>query len=37
LLKPLGITEIVRTGRVAMLRGTRTLTADAVDEKEKVA
>ena len=25
------------TGRVAMLRGTRTLTASADDEKEKVA
>jgi hypothetical protein len=27
----------VRTGRVAMLRGTRTLSAGAADEKEKIA
>ena len=37
LLRPLGIVEIVRTGRVAMFRGTRTLAADGTDEKEKVA
>src|SRR5262249_51820519 len=34
LLKPLGILEIVRTGKVAMYRGTRVLT---VKEKERAA
>ncbi|MEB2285159.1 MAG: acetolactate synthase small subunit [Polyangiaceae bacterium UTPRO1] len=37
LLRPLGITEIVRTGRVAMWRGTRALAGAVGEEKEKVA
>jgi acetolactate synthase I/III small subunit len=36
LLKPIGIKEIVRTGRVAMFRGSRVLTADGKD-KERAA
>jgi len=36
LLKPIGIKEIVRTGKVAMFRGTRLLTVDAKD-KERAA
>src|SRR5262245_7696779 len=31
LLKPIGITEIVRTGKVAMVRGTGTFTTDGKD------
>jgi acetolactate synthase I/III small subunit len=36
LLKPIGIREIVRTGKVAMFRGTRVLAADG-NEKERAA
>ena len=36
LLKPIGITEIVRTGKVAMFRGTETFTTDGKD-KERAA
>ena len=36
LLKPIGIKEIVRTGKVAMFRGTRLLTVNAKD-KERAA
>jgi acetolactate synthase-1/3 small subunit len=36
LLKPIGIKEIVRTGKVAMFRGTSTLTVDG-KEKERAA
>jgi acetolactate synthase-1/3 small subunit len=32
LLKPIGITEIVRTGKVAMFRGTETFTTDGKDK-----
>jgi acetolactate synthase-1/3 small subunit len=36
LLRPIGIKEIVRTGKVAMFRGSRVLTADSKD-KERAA
>jgi len=36
LLKPIGIKEIVRTGKVAMFRGARLLTVDSKD-KERAA
>jgi acetolactate synthase-1/3 small subunit len=37
LLKPLGILEIVRTGMVAMYRGTRVLTVDDKSKGERAA
>ena len=36
LLKPIGVKEIVRTGKVAMFRGARLLAADGKD-KERAA
>ncbi|HEV7734803.1 MAG TPA: acetolactate synthase small subunit [Candidatus Binatia bacterium] len=37
LLKPIGIKEIVRTGAVAMFRGTRLLTVDGKDKERGAA
>ena len=37
LLKPIGIKEIVRTGKVAMFRGTRVLAADGKEKERAVS